>query len=87
MKILDYLKDNGIQDKVVHTRKKLGGDIPVKLSEVLAGYVEMPSDEEVDKAAEIHADKYDDKTHSSIAFTGFRRGIKWLKQSKTKGNN
>lgn len=47
--ILDYLKDNGIQDKVVHTRKKMGGNIPVLLSEVIAGYVEMPSDEEAIK--------------------------------------
>ena len=36
--ILDYLKDNGIQDQVVHTRKKLGGDIPVLLSEVMQDY-------------------------------------------------
>jgi hypothetical protein len=36
----EYLDTNDIEDKIVHTRNKMGGDIDVKLSEVLEDYVE-----------------------------------------------
>jgi len=36
----EYLDANGIEDKIVHTRHKMGGDIDIKLSELMGDYTD-----------------------------------------------